>query len=963
MQTINWDEFKEQILSQLNFQEIYSGIKNQTKGSDGWISSSCPFHADKNNSFAFNIQNGAWKCFAGCGQGSVFDYVMQSQAIEFKHAMKYLAKKAGVKFPEKKKKEPKISLKYIKNCYDAGRNNKEVVNFLENKRGLTSKIIEKYKIGWDDSRQRNTIPIRDIDGNVQNIRMYNKKAPAKIINLKVNGHSFGSPARLFGIMDIKDAQEVIICEGEFDKLLLEQNGFIAVTSTHGCNSFLHEWILHLKDKDVVMLYDCDDAGKVAALKIINEHLKNSEVSSIKNVELPLTGESDDKDISDFFIKHQKTAAELREIINNTPVFTWQKEEKKEEEIIALDSFLEINKKQYINKKVSCEITISGETSNTYHAPENIEVFLETCPKFKKMAKKGLPDQCHKCCAPITIPINEQVYIGACSTSNRNLQDLLRDYVCPYQQRPRIDIKESATINEFFAHQKMTNSTLEKNTLGRKQESTVDKLVYYISSNRVKPGNYYAEGYVKSIPKSQGVTLLIETLIPQEEDFEQFKLKENLDNLKKLQQYDIKQILDDITDHVTYIYNRDKTLLSVLLTYCSPLKFNFNKENIRGWLNTLIIGDAGTGKTRIYESFMNFTKIGECFSALTGSRTGLTYAIDQNKSGWYVRIGRYPANSRKILGIDETQYLEDFDMRTLSKGMEEGVITVDRVTSGQYESMTRLILIANPKNDKIMNDFTHGCKAISDLYQTPIIRRLDLAVVVNYDDTVSIDAINKLKGEETPQKINSEMMRALIYWAWNLTSENIVFEESATKNVLEKSKGLSEIFGYAQNIPLLNPSDLRKKLARLAAAFAVISLSEKNNFEKLVIKSEHVEKAVDYFIELYSDDNFMLDKYSNNEAEHSIMDDKKYHKIKADLNFYNTRNSFKEVVKCIYTDEEPLSMNDLIEITDLTRPPIAETLKSLKDNKLLISSKRQYVKTPIFNVFFKRYFLDVYSERI
>ena len=31
----------------------------------------CPFHEDRRESCAINVEKGAWICFAGCGQGSL----------------------------------------------------------------------------------------------------------------------------------------------------------------------------------------------------------------------------------------------------------------------------------------------------------------------------------------------------------------------------------------------------------------------------------------------------------------------------------------------------------------------------------------------------------------------------------------------------------------------------------------------------------------------------------------------------------------------------------------------------------------------------------------------------------------------------------------------------------------------------------------------------------------------------
>ncbi|MEH6947575.1 bifunctional DNA primase/polymerase [Bacillus sp. JJ634] len=44
-------------------------VRNIKPTNHNWFSSSCPFHDDNHNSFAFN-KNGAWICFSGCGKGN-----------------------------------------------------------------------------------------------------------------------------------------------------------------------------------------------------------------------------------------------------------------------------------------------------------------------------------------------------------------------------------------------------------------------------------------------------------------------------------------------------------------------------------------------------------------------------------------------------------------------------------------------------------------------------------------------------------------------------------------------------------------------------------------------------------------------------------------------------------------------------------------------------------------------------
>src|SRR5205807_819645 len=56
--------------------------------------------------------------------------------------------------------------------------------------------------------------------------------------------------------------------GEFDRLLLESNGFQAVTSTGGAKTFRQDWADQLESvADVYICFDNDEAGRSGALRV------------------------------------------------------------------------------------------------------------------------------------------------------------------------------------------------------------------------------------------------------------------------------------------------------------------------------------------------------------------------------------------------------------------------------------------------------------------------------------------------------------------------------------------------------------------------------------------------------------------------------------------------------------------------------------------------------------------------
>lgn len=80
--TIDWER-----IDWINF---YSAFVKNIRGNGQWRSSTCPFHDDNNNSFGFNIANGSFSCFAGCGKGSGLQAVQRLYGISRHQALRLL---------------------------------------------------------------------------------------------------------------------------------------------------------------------------------------------------------------------------------------------------------------------------------------------------------------------------------------------------------------------------------------------------------------------------------------------------------------------------------------------------------------------------------------------------------------------------------------------------------------------------------------------------------------------------------------------------------------------------------------------------------------------------------------------------------------------------------------------------------------------------------------------------------
>ena len=65
----------------------------------------CPFHSERTPSFTVNEEKGIFHCF-GCGAGgSIFNFLMRANHLNFPEAVKELAKRYGVTLPKRELSE------------------------------------------------------------------------------------------------------------------------------------------------------------------------------------------------------------------------------------------------------------------------------------------------------------------------------------------------------------------------------------------------------------------------------------------------------------------------------------------------------------------------------------------------------------------------------------------------------------------------------------------------------------------------------------------------------------------------------------------------------------------------------------------------------------------------------------------------------------------------------------------
>jgi len=139
----------------------------------------------------------------------------------------------------------------------------EVRSYLKG-RGIPATTIERQLLGWNG--ERITIPIFGRKNEVLGFRY--AKMPADPGEPPVMLTDFGLE-ELYGWETLmRTPQRVVICEGEFERLVLEAHGFAAVTSTAGAATFREEWLPYFEPvTQVFICFDRDLPGTAAAKKM------------------------------------------------------------------------------------------------------------------------------------------------------------------------------------------------------------------------------------------------------------------------------------------------------------------------------------------------------------------------------------------------------------------------------------------------------------------------------------------------------------------------------------------------------------------------------------------------------------------------------------------------------------------------------------------------------------------------
>ena len=390
----------------------------------------CPFHNEKTPSFTVSPAKGIYKCF-GCGQGgNSVNFIMEHEQATYLDALRFLAKKYGIKIEEKKLtpeqdlERQRVDSLFILNDFAVNYYHDNLMNddvgksvglsyFKE--RGFRKDIIEKFQLGFafdkndhltlqmvnkgyniellksvglttrygrDFFRNRVQFPIHSLSGKVLGfggrILVANKKQP-KYLNTS-ESEIYHKSKVLYGIYFAKKAirqeDDCFLVEGYTDVISLHQAGIENVVASSGTSLTVGQiQLIKRYTPNITILYDGDAAGIKAALRGLDLVLEQD-----MNVKVVLLPEGEDPDS---FVQSVGTEKFKEYIAENASDFI----------LFKTNLILKETK----NDPIKRATLIKDIVESIARIPDPIKrsVFVRECANLMEMSEQILVDEANK----------------------------------------------------------------------------------------------------------------------------------------------------------------------------------------------------------------------------------------------------------------------------------------------------------------------------------------------------------------------------------------------------------------------------------------------------------------------------------------------------------------------------------------------------------------------------------------
>lgn len=787
---------------------LYDLFLNFEKRTENQLYACCPFHKEKTPSFTVNEETGEWYCHAGCGGGAEKEFIAKYYDVSnevAKYALSYYAQHGSMPFPTEEQIES-----WHKNLCNMPREIEAMSEY-----GWTKQIVDDLHIGFYDDRI--IIPIKSRTGYWVNARRYlpvhrrnSDSHNAKCLNIRKLGQKRYYPYEAF------DEDKIYVVEGEKDCIAARAQGFNAVTSTGG-SAIPSEEIYLFKNKDVVLMLDTDSVGKRNVKNYVT--LLKGVARSIQIVDLPV------KDFADYY--HEYKNVDIDQYTRD-----YAEVQQAEESVEATDITL-----------VRSEFT------------EN----LNTWVKLNKMSVSGVEPKIYTIPTKLKVVCKNAACSKPCPLAFSNSSDAAQYVdVDPRQMLQFVDSADSAQdtfLRKLYGCRSVTAEPVDyincQKVIFQESASFIDGLeessfesrygIYMYTDFRLNATlKYNFEACRVTDPRTQKNYYMIRSAenlgmlrpVVNEDNFEKFRkvARESL-NFQELISTYYSEWMPALA-----IEGRPDLFGALILTYCSVTEIPWQAGIIKGWLDTMVIGDTRTGKSQMAQRLVKTLGMGGYINGENARRTGVIGGVQRFGDSWVITWGAIPMNDRGLLIIDEASGLEVDDIKDLSSTRSSGAVTLNKIVKGEARARTRLIWLSNPRSGRNLADFYwKGYGAFQEFI--PVAEdqaRYDLVLTAARED---IDVLDGIDSEVQPKV---EPWIDLFNAAWGLPAEDIVFPQGFKAKVREVAHRINDEYGGG---PLIVGVAVHEKLLRICCAVAV--LCGEIHEGKLYVSEKHLEWAYEF----------------------------------------------------------------------------------------------------------------------
>ncbi len=836
------------------FEKYFSDV-DFTQGTE--VKVLCPFHQDTNPSATINTEKSLFHCWV-CGIGyNEAQFISKINGISQAEAYRVL---------DKFKENQTQADWHLTQKAQLWANNE----FLEKVRelGLSNDTIDKLDLGImkdDLGRMFLGIPVF-YNSVLMDIRSYNllKHKNSPKCKSQTNAQAgFIIPYDIWS----KTKEKTYILEGEKDMLLARSLGINAITLTGGAGAKPNEFVINsFKDRDIVLCYDNDKAGKDG---MNNLYLTLKKIAkSVKYINIGEVVQEEKEDFYDFIHKYKKNEWDFYSLVENNFLLDIKKN------YVSLKQALFEN---LIRKKLLSKVLVNAEFDDTFACPMYVvaEKKEETGSKNEKMMTGET-----KSWSLSEDNVHQLLSLVELDAKNNQLFSKLRTYLGIEKTEENVDIqiKEYATLYKV--------KIMDESEITNEDGKNISIDLYSFVPTTV--GNQYEIEYkIFPHPTKHQKLIAIALSVYEINDEKDFVVNKEL--LSQLEGKTIEERIDNLYQsakhHIAKHLSYPLWLMSDLVIN-SIYEFDY-EERLRGTLDVFILGDTQVGKTQTSSRLVDLYKFGHFLSLKTSTTVGLIGGSNKVDGSWLNTIGAIPRQHKKLVVMEEFSGAKPDFIKTMTEIRSSGLLRFAR-SAGEMNVPCRLrmITLSNPINDeqgnpRHLSTFPNGVIPLMELIKSAEdVARYDGFLLVPKPKTRVNPFEYKLKGEP----LSKEFYEHKAQWVFTRKPNNVKFEDGVESYIWEKAEELNNLFEC--NFPLFTTTT-SQKLARFSVALASLVINTNETKEDVVVSKEIVDFTYRFLISVYDNEVFKLKEYKQEYESYNTLN---IEELKDIQNLYNKNST-------------------------------------------------------------------------